>query len=447
MTDKIYITSITHNERRTEIYMKGEDERYYTIDLINNKINFHKQKNGEWVVKEAKQYECNLISNTAHEIQNLLFHSPDTEFWLVAYFDMLHTAMLVNPSGYYSNKKYEMFRRIFGTHDFYQWPTSCFKSFSPVVEKIAKQGFVVKERDLIVNTMKNNDDSIFNMKINLNSYRKNYTEIVSGKDRNTYVQKISISDYIEAKKFFMKYPELQALTVAVKDYAPDLEEYYYERFITNNSDFFSIMIKTYNYDCKRLIKYLFEDLKWQGIKIASVSSARYDYNTRQIFTLVEDYARMSFALKGNRNFDKYPRTLKTSHDIVAMNYNAMKDEKKVDIFKTVVSDKEYIKFKSWEDKKKLWVVVTPTVPNDLVDEGTQQHHCVASYVDNVIDRTSIILFFRKKEEPEESVLTVEIKNGEIYQVKGLMNRSPDANEKAMMQEFAIKFNLIYDNNY
>jgi len=449
MDNSFMIRSITNNERRTEIYFHDntESQRFYTIDLINNIFYVTKLKNGDWIKKEAKKYDCDVIANTTDSIIVNLLKASDTEFWLVAYFDMLKTIMNMSTESWYSNRKYEMFRRIFGTSDIYTWPMSGFKTFSPIIEKIAKQGFVLKERDLIIATLNNTEDSIFNLKINLNGYRKNYTEIVTGKNKNNYVQKISIDDYIKTKKKFFAVPELNSLLGTLKEFYPDLDSYVYESYVNKHSDFFTPMLKDYKYDGKRLIKYIFEDLKWQGIKVSTRQDFidhYYDYNARQTFNLINDYARMSYAMKGNRNFDKYPKYLKTSHDIVTMNFQALKNEKNNELFATVTSNDLYGKYDNWLDKTKQWIMITPKVPNDLVEEGVQQHHCVASYVDNVLDGTSIILFLRKKEDMNTSVLTIEVKNGEVYQVKGLQNRSPDGIEKDIVKEFANKFNLNYD---
>jgi hypothetical protein len=449
MENSFMIRSITTNERRTEIYFHDEPEsqRFYTIDLINNIFYVTKLKNGDWVKKEAKKYDCDAIANTTESVIANLFKVPETEFWLVAYFDMLKTIMNISIESWYRRKKYEMFRRIFGTNDSYKWPMSGFKTFSPIIEKIAKQGFVVKERDLIIATLDNTADSIFNLKINLNGYRKNYTESITGMSIKNYAQKISIDNYIRTKKKFFDVPELNSLLETLKEFYPDLDNYIYESYVSHHSDFFTSMLKDYKYDGKRLVKYLFEDLKWQGIKVSTRQDFiehSYNYNARQIFSIINDYARMSYTMKGNRSFDKYPKYLKTSHDIVTMNYQALKNEKNNELFVTVTSSERYGKYDKWLDKTKQWIMITPKVPNDLVEEGIQQHHCVASYVDNVTDGTSIILFLRKKEDVSTSVLTIEVKNGEVYQVKGLQNRSPDGIEKDIVKEFANKFNLNYD---
>jgi hypothetical protein len=65
-------------------------------------------------------------------------------------------------------------------------------------------------------------------------------------------------------------------------------------------------------------------------------------------------------------------------------------------------------------------------PTDLATEGNMLHHCVKSYVDRVANKTTNIMFIRKRDEKDIPFFTVEVGNsGTIEQVHGFANRNAD----------------------
>jgi hypothetical protein len=67
----------------------------------------------------------------------------------------------------------------------------------------------------------------------------------------------------------------------------------------------------------------------------------------------------------------------------------------------------------------LFKIVLPEKPCDLIKEGVTMHHCVGSYVDKVLQGDCLIVFIRKKENPDLSYITCELKKTDkgfdIYQ--------------------------------
>ena len=76
------------------------------------------------------------------------------------------------------------------------------------------------------------------------------------------------------------------------------------------------------------------------------------------------------------------------------------------------------------DKK--YCIVVPEKSDDLVNEGTKLHHCLASYRQKVSERRSMIFFVRDKEKPTESLYTLEVdyKQKMLLQFRGLQNCAP-----------------------
>ena len=71
--------------------------------------------------------------------------------------------------------------------------------------------------------------------------------------------------------------------------------------------------------------------------------------------------------------------------------------------------KSYAKHsKAWEFEYGDYVVVIPTVPTDIVDEGRNMHHCVGGYVDRVVEGNEYICFVRHKDTPDKCYITCQV---------------------------------------
>ena len=64
-----------------------------------------------------------------------------------------------------------------------------------------------------------------------------------------------------------------------------------------------------------------------------------------------------------------------------------------------------------------------------------QNNCVASYIDKVMSAQCHIMFMRKKDNPTQSVVTLEIKDGLVVQQKGPFNRDTTEEENQVIQQF------------
>ena len=128
---------------------------------------------------------------------------------------------------------------------------------------------------------------------------------------------------------------------------------------------------------------------------------------------------MAEKIKNKTSIEKYPRFLKSKHDILAKNYSMFKNnnENKNKLFKL---SQEKIEKYNYKDKN--FSIIIPMQPKELIDEGISLSHCVGSYIDRVIDEKCNIVFMRKNDNLEESYITIEIKNKTITQAQGKYNR-------------------------
>ena len=73
-----------------------------------------------------------------------------------------------------------------------------------------------------------------------------------------------------------------------------------------------------------------------------------------------------------------------------------------------------------------FTIVLPTCVEDLQKEGENQHNCVATYVDSVVENRTWVVFVRKNSDIDKSYITCEInpKTKQIYQFLLPYNRTP-----------------------
>lgn len=207
----------------------------------------------------------------------------------------------------------------------------------------------------------------------------------------------------------------------------ECDKHYLITFLSNISEFIDV-VENYNYEPKRLTEYICRDVKLnQGIM-----------SPTEALGFLKDYMRMMTQMKLHP--EKYSKSLKKDHDIANMNYQVAKDQIAKDSFKKIIEQHSY-KNLMFNDKE--YAVIIPAQPEDLVNEGSSLSHCVASYVQDVVKEKCKILFVRKKDKPEESLLTVEVRNGKIIQVRGFGNRNPMSEEKQFISKWAEKKQLLY----
>ena len=82
------------------------------------------------------------------------------------------------------------------------------------------------------------------------------------------------------------------------------------------------------------------------------------------------------------------------------------------------------------------IAIVPKTPEDIVEEATRQRNCLRSYVERVKNGQTVVVFIRKKDEPEKTYVTAEILDGRLTQLKGYCNSNPRDKE---LMEFVEKW--------
>ena len=224
-------------------------------------------------------------------------------------------------------------------------------------------------------------------------------------------------DFNNAKYFIDKLAE-SSVKVDIY-YNGGYGENYYKMFIN--------LINKYNLNFNRFIDYILNDLYSQGI----------DNLKNDLLSLYSDYLNMQVGLYGKVK-EKYPKYLRTEHDIMTLKYNIYQKYKK-DLLIFNVADR----YKDLEYQTKQYTIILPKTSMDIVDEGVNQSHCVASYVDKVAKNETLILFMRNTEDIEKSLITIEVKDDTVTQIRGFANRLPYENEENFLKKWAENKKLNY----
>lgn len=154
-----------------------------------------------------------------------------------------------------------------------------------------------------------------------------------------------------------------------------------------------------------------------------------------------DYLQLAAGLGYNLDDDwiLYPKNLKERHDQLTEEQNERKAElEKESDDKKDRKLKRTIKRKGWtryEMETEQLLIRLPKCAHEIRKEGNAQHHCVATYMDRMVAGETCILFIRKKEEPDKSYYTVEVKDNEVIQVRGKYNVAPSEDVEEFMKVF------------
>lgn len=171
------------------------------------------------------------------------------------------------------------------------------------------------------------------------------------------------------------------------------------------------------------------------IRIASTKTPEYIryYSMANLLADYRDYLRMCKEMQYNveSSFILFPRNLKSAHDHVV---------EALDVKRTAEQEKAIAdSFEEWQRlyqyKGKDLMVIPPHSSKELIDEGIALRHCVGRYVKRVAQRECVILFVRKVAEPDKSLCTVEVRDGQVVQTRGFDNGDPPARIKAFIERW------------
>lgn len=166
------------------------------------------------------------------------------------------------------------------------------------------------------------------------------------------------------------------------------------------------VIQNYNLDLDAFLEYC---LYLNHVESVSIEKLMADY---------PDYLRRELHLKGGRmaRMEKYPQTwLSATHKQQQEYQNLQYLERMEENGNTEKFDNSIEANKHLEWEQDNYLIRMPTSAEDIRDEADQMHHCVATYIPQIEAGEKIVMFMRDKENPDKSLVTVEVIDGAITQ--------------------------------
>lgn len=250
------------------------------------------------------------------------------------------------------------------------------------------------------------------------------------REHNLTLDKNIIDAYKDSPDFFNLAYTLDYISLNDKDIYKILQirnvRYDYHKNKYTHESFYHL-VEEYGYTFKSFLEYIDRLVTYEALDV------------NQIYGNLRDYLRMSSEI--SNRFDKYPKNLLTTHQITVRNYERIKQEINEQKFKETVNPA--LGFKTGD-----YVILYPESSQDIKDEAVQQHNCVASYIDRVINRQCNIVFLRKKDNPEKSYITVELIDGKVVQAYRAYNQEISSEDKDILNKYEeyLKEEVYFENN-
>ena len=189
-----------------------------------------------------------------------------------------------------------------------------------------------------------------------------------------------------------------------------------EQRYTYGNKFFNICDK-YGYTPKSLLNYIDYLVTYEALSP--------DYPSK-ILGEIDDNCNMLSQMSDK--YDRYPRHFLTSHQITSRTYQRWKKEFNEELFAKRVNTKMEVTIGDYK-------FIYPKTTKDIKDEAVQQSNCVASYIDKVIGGSCDIILMRKKNDVENSLVTVEVRNGKVVQARQRFNESVNESEQKALDKY------------
>lgn len=190
---------------------------------------------------------------------------------------------------------------------------------------------------------------------------------------------------------------------------------FFSNNLRNRGSSFSELIDRYGYNPISLIRYIDNLMTYEALDgIWNISGE------------LRDYARMLSQI--SPRYEKYPKNFLTAHRIATRSYNRLREKFDEDKFNIVVD-------RSLEFSCEDYVVIYPHSTQEIKDEAVQQNNCVASYIQNVLNGTTHILFMREKDEPDKSLVTLQVSNNKVVQAKRRFNNEVSKRDEEIIDRY------------
>lgn len=397
-----------------------EVQKIYGYDYRNPALYLYEAIRDFYCSGIVKEFEAERYDNNTwrKDIKQGLFGHNYNFFNISLYSKNLSRVLKNTPYEYSQIKEYAT-QRIGYKFPVYQY-LYMYENF-PFIEYFWKMGLTELVKDMIDPCV-----SKYTLRDAFNLDGKSFFDILKiEKNLLPRIKKLNVS--LEELKVFqlngsVSNEQLNFLTSSIK-------EYNFKTFfeISNLSSF----SKTQKYILKQseLTKNAHEQFSKTANKTTDVSMY-----IQNILIDWYDYIKKCQDLKYDlkNEFVLFPKNLKKRHDEICIEF----DIEKMNIYNEKIGEryKKLSKLYNWQYKD--YFIVVADSADALIKEGQSLHHCVGgSYKRKMANGETIILFLRKRDEPDKSFYTIEISDYTILQIRGLGNCSVKPEINSVLDRF------------
>lgn len=115
----------------------------------------------------------------------------------------------------------------------------------------------------------------------------------------------------------------------------------------------------------------------------------------------------------------YPDNFMQEHDRLYIQYGVLSNP---EIVNNIITVSNVSKFNIYEDEK--YIIFPADTIESMIDEGSQQHNCLRTYISSYSNNLCQIYFMRLKKEKTKSFVTIEVRNNKIVQARAKFNDEP-----------------------
>lgn len=250
----------------------------------------------------------------------------------------------------------------------------------------------------------------------------------SAKDRYINPYSNNIADLLRIKKHDLSILQAADANITGLEYL----RYCRQHNIKPDVEHIRFIQSRFHYELEHITKFLKYTTMGKAIKyLKSLKKVR---SIAEGARLWDDYINMCSKLRYdlNNDFILFPKDLKTRHDqcvqLINEKNNRKEQEKANKTYQNIKAMYKATMQKYFFENDKF-IILAPKDAGEIIKEGQKLHHCVGTYIEKVSNGLTTILFIREKENPDEPYYTMEVKDGQIIQVRGKYNAAmtPEVN--------------------
>lgn len=143
---------------------------------------------------------------------------------------------------------------------------------------------------------------------------------------------------------------------------------------------------------------------------------------------LQNAKKLGLDLKNKRYL--FPKNLKIEHDKVCNEVKILEQE--------LMNKKITKRFKKLQKnifKNKKYIIIPASSVEDLIDESKQQNNCVRTYTERYADGNCDIYFMRNIDNPEKSLVTVEVRENKIVQKRTKNNEKTTTEQDKFLKKW------------